>query len=223
MTAEFVDKEHQITGSAVSQISNDVVDFSFVDMGVEQKSPIDNDGFNLDDIRVQNTEIQVKTDVLPKIGIGRPKDPKFMMVHSDYSIDTYVLDGGYKVGFYLLARPLWDELAGESAFKIQRLVMTITPQGELSVWPLRLHNANGRMDSWAETALELAEHAKHHWIRVASNMETSRYVGVEAQGTLPEPQWPDMSFEEMLKLAFRDRWITSLDHPMLRRLRGEIV
>jgi len=30
-----------------------------------------------------------------------------------------------------------------------------------------------------------------------------------------------ISFEELLKIAFKDRFIRALDHPILRRLRGE--
>jgi hypothetical protein len=37
-----------------------------------------------------------------------------------------------------------------------------------------------------------------------------------------EPEWPEVPFGELLRIAFRDRLIESLDHPVLRRLRGEI-
>ena len=37
----------------------------------------------------------------------------------------------------------------------------------------------------------------------------------------PEPEWPDLSFEAMYRIAFRDRLISSPDHPVLKRLRGE--
>jgi hypothetical protein len=38
----------------------------------------------------------------------------------------------------------------------------------------------------------------------------------------PTPEWPDhLPFREMLKIAFRDRIVDGLDHPVLKRLRGE--
>jgi hypothetical protein len=41
-----------------------------------------------------------------------------------------------------------------------------------------------------------------------------------AQSIMSEPEWPDVSFQEIIRLAFRDRLITSLNHPVIKRLRG---
>jgi hypothetical protein len=41
-----------------------------------------------------------------------------------------------------------------------------------------------------------------------------------AEGQLPDPIWPDKSFEQILEIAFRDRIIKTEDHPVVRRLRG---
>jgi hypothetical protein len=37
---------------------------------------------------------------------------------------------------------------------------------------------------------------------------------------LPEPDWPDVSFEEIINVAFRGNYIDSLDHPAIQKLRG---
>jgi hypothetical protein len=39
---------------------------------------------------------------------------------------------------------------------------------------------------------------------------------------LPEPNWPELPFKELLRVAFKDKYINSLDHPILRKLRGEV-
>jgi hypothetical protein len=44
----------------------------------------------------------------------------------------------------------------------------------------------------------------------------------EASGDLAEPVWPEMTFRDLLELAFRDRRIDSINHPILKSLRGEI-
>jgi hypothetical protein len=41
-----------------------------------------------------------------------------------------------------------------------------------------------------------------------------------AAAPLPEPEWPDLPFRELLRLAFREAHIDSADHPVVRRLRG---
>ena len=42
----------------------------------------------------------------------------------------------------------------------------------------------------------------------------------EAADTIPDPEWPTLSFQELLRIAFRDRLIDRLDHPVIKRLRG---
>ena len=66
------------------------------------------------------------------------------------------------------------------------------------------------------------ELAKTKWLRVAANMSAGNYEAFEAVAQLGEPQWPDMPFSEVLKIAFKDFMIDSLDHPVLKQLRGEI-
>lgn len=41
-------------------------------------------------------------------------------------------------------------------------------------------------------------------------------------GKLPEPDWPATGFEDILNIAFRGRFIDSIDHPVLRKIRGEV-
>ena len=53
-------------------------------------------------------------------------------------------------------------------------------------------------------------------------MSLGAYEVYEATAELPEPIWPDVSFRELVEIAFRERLITTHDHPVLRRLRGEV-
>ena len=70
--------------------------------------------------------------------------------------------------------------------------------------------------------LDAMELAKSRWIRVTSNMSLGAYEVFSASADLPEPAWPDLSFERILEIAFRDRVIQDHSHPVLRQLRGEI-
>jgi hypothetical protein len=59
------------------------------------------------------------------------------------------------------------------------------------------------------------------WIRVKANMSLGAYEIWEAQGKLPDPEWPDLPYKELLRIAFRDqKIINDLDHPVVKRLRG---
>lgn len=61
------------------------------------------------------------------------------------------------------------------------------------------------------------------WVRIAANMSLGAYeVFVAAGENLPEPTWPEVDFQTLLRTAFKGHFIQSFDHPVLRRLRGEV-
>jgi hypothetical protein len=63
--------------------------------------------------------------------------------------------------------------------------------------------------------------AVKRWIRMSSNISLGAYEISVAEAPIPEPVWPDLPFREILKIAFgAGRLINSLDHPVMKRLRG---
>jgi hypothetical protein len=91
----------------------------------------------------------------------------------------------------------------------------------LFLWPVRLP-VEGRHDEWNRSALDAADTATKRWVRLVANMQLGAYDVHTAEGTLDDPEWPDISFKRVLEVAFKDRFIETLDHPVLRRLRGEV-
>jgi hypothetical protein len=67
---------------------------------------------------------------------------------------------------------------------------------------------------------EAAGLAMTQWVRVKANKHLGAYEMFVAESTMSEPAWPEASFQDLIKLAFRDRLITKLDHPVIKRLRG---
>jgi hypothetical protein len=59
-------------------------------------------------------------------------------------------------------------------------------------------------------------------MRVAADMSLGAYRIWEASSELPEPEWPKQSLGDLLKIAFKGRYIDTLDHGVVKRLRGEI-
>src|SRR5262245_34601773 len=94
-------------------------------------------------------------------------------------------------------------------------------QNVLFVWPVRLPGPDGKLDDWNRSALEAAAMAETQWVRVASNIPLGAYDVFTATANWPEPSWPDLTLEEILRVAFKKRSIESLDDPTLKRLRGE--
>ena len=123
---------------------------------------------------------------------------------------------------YLVAPDLWPELSSEPTFSPRLLVTSINRQGVLFLWKLRLPGADGRVDDWSRSAMDAANEAKSRWVRTIANMSLGAYELTVASGQVAEPEWPELAFQEIIKIAFRDKMISDWNHPVLRRLRGEI-
>ena len=161
------------------------------------------------------------TKRLTTVPVRRPGPQDFFRVHSspDYALETMLLEFKDDNEVYLVDPALWHDLAGELVPKI--LYLTVNRQGVVRLWPIRLPDEDGKLDDWNRSALEAAEIGKTSWIRVKSNRSLGAYEVSEAHGELPEPEWPDLTLQQIVEVAFKGRFITSWDHPALRRLRGE--
>jgi hypothetical protein len=157
------------------------------------------------------------------IPVKKPAKEWFVQTHpgEDYRITTAVLELKEEREVYLVEPSLWAELAAESTFGTRAIFTAINRQGVPFLWPVRLPNSDGRQDDWNRSALAAATLARGKWVRVAANMTLGAYDVFEATGDLPMPEWPALPFKELLRIAFKDRFIRDLDHPILRRLRGE--
>ena len=190
----------------------------------EIKQNVDHASFDLSSLRMTQdfgSMVGVKK-VITTIPVHKPHKQDFVRIRpgDDYQISTAVIEMKEDRETFLIAPELWNELPGEIVPKI--FLTGLTRQGVLFLWPIRLPNADGRHDNWNRSALEAAELAKKKWVKVVSNMSLGGYEVYEATGELPDPEWPDLSFEEIMKIAFKDRYITGMDHPVIRRLNGEI-
>src|SRR5262249_13633362 len=140
----------------------------------------------------------------------------------NYTFDTAVIELKEDRETYLVSRDLWDELAGEATFLPTSLFTTINRQGVLFLWPIRLPGADGKSMEWWDTAREAVGMAPGKWCRIVANMSLGGYDAFVANGELGEPSWPDMPFAEVLRIAFKGRYIDSTEHIVLRKLRGEV-
>lgn len=102
------------------------------------------------------------------------------------------------------------------------LVPTISRQGTLFLWALRVPGDDGRINNWHASARDAAARAVHTWVRVQANMALGAYEVYEAVGAIPDPEWPEVTMDEIVRIAVRGRVIDTLDHPVLKKLRGEI-
>lgn len=123
-----------------------------------------------------------------------------------------------KIYFVLpeLAASLRDD--GEATFTLAHLVLTVDRRGNPFLWPLKV---SARESDWNNSARRGAEMAQSQWVRVTANMGAQAYDVAVAANQEPVPAWPEESYSDILRIAFRDRIVDRRDHPVLEELNGD--
>jgi hypothetical protein len=180
------------------------------------------DPFSPENLRLDQsfTETVAVKKLLTTIPVRKPGRQVFFRVHPnpEYRDSFPMIDLKDDREEYIVARHLVPELATELVHK--QLCLAITRQGTVFFLPLRLPGPDGKDMEWWRSMREHAERAQTHWIRVIPNQELGAYEALQAADNLSEPEWPELKFWDLIKIAFKDYLITSLDHPVVKRLRG---
>jgi hypothetical protein len=182
------------------------------------------DELDLDSLRLsQNFDavVGVKKALL-SVPLRKPNKHEWFRVHAEWSFDAFVLKmrGDRKDEVYVVAAHIVALVPDEVT--PMRFVATVTRQGVFMLWPVRLPGQDGRHDEWSRTAMESAAMARSGWIRMAANIHLGSYEVFQPVADFPEAEWPDMPWDAILKLAFKNSIIDNVDHPALRQLRGEV-
>jgi len=189
----------------------------------EKPQPEAIDAFDLSKLRLSQEFLETAgaKKILTTVPVSRPNKQDFVRVHPDakFRAPFAVIDLKEDRERYLLTPDVAAAFPAE--FVNEMLYATITRQRVIFLWPVRLPTADGRINEWHRSGQEAAERAMKRWIRVVSNMNLGAYEIMEAPGNYPDPEWPNHTFDELLRIGFRDRIISSFDHPVLKRLRGE--
>ena len=196
----------------------DTIDPPDGDDSTEKRNPFDPRKLRLSQRFSEGIDVR---RVLTTVPVRKPHRQEFVRVHpaENMRVDTALLDFKEERQLYLVEPALWPALPGEASPKT--LYTALTMQGVVMLWPVRLPDETGRLDPWNISAHEAAKRAESRWIKAPANMHLGAYDVFEAMGQIPDPIWPELAFEQLLEIAFRGRYIDSLDHPTLRRLRGE--
>ena len=128
------------------------------------------------------------------------------------------LEKGVERSTYLVAPSLRADLSGEITPAL--LLTCVNKSNDLFLWRIKLPGADGRSNTWTDSALQIAKAAETTWSRMVADMANGIYSHHVSTAEHPDPNWPELSFKEIVKLAFRGRMIDSLDHPVISELRG---
>ena len=183
------------------------------------------DATNLNSMRLSQdfaTMAAVKPDIT-NIAVRKPHKHEFVRVRSgtEWQFDTGCFDDQESREVYLVAPKMWPTMPG--GVTPTCLVLTVSRNSPVPfLWPLKLPDGE-RPNRWHESAIEAARKAESNWIRVEADMSASQYVPYVAVANLPDPEWPeDLLISDYMRLAFKSRFVEDLQHPVLKRLRGEV-
>jgi hypothetical protein len=180
------------------------------------------DPFDLASLRLKPSFIETAgvTKLLTTVPARRPSPQEFVRTHpsTEYRADFAMIDLKDEREDYLVRPEIVPELAGEVVFKT--VFTAINRQRVVFLWPMRLPALDDRKSEWARSQREAAEVAMTKWTRVKANMSLGAYEITMAESVVAEPEWPEQPFQELVRIAYRERMITSVDHPVVKRLRG---
>ena len=196
---------------------------SSTDTGQTAGAPVTpDDPFDLSKLRLDQSFVEAAgvKKLLTTVPVRRPNPQDFIRVHADpeYRAALALIELRDDREIYLLTPDIARQLPGE--FVMATLYTAINRQGVVSLWLVKLPPPDGRIVEWHRSAAEAAELAMRKWIRMKANMTLGAYEIFESQGVIPDPEWPTLPFHELLRIGFRDRYVGSLDHAVIKRLRG---
>jgi hypothetical protein len=88
------------------------------------------------------------------------------------------------------------------------------------LWIVTTQSPTGRVSDWYTSGLECADILTREWGQLVADQDAGVYQVSFAEERLEEPKWPEQSFKEIFHLGFKRRWISDLNHPVFKQLRG---
>ena len=160
--------------------------------------------------------------LLTNVSVGKPKKAIFFRTHKsiDMVFAGMLLEQKESRESYLVVHTVAQEIS-ELVRPVQ-LHAAIDRQNNVFLIPVPLPAESGTRNPWHESLAQAVEHAKMKWIRITANMHIGGYDIYEAEGVLPEPEWPEHDIEALGDVAFRGKIISSLDHPVVQSLLGRL-
>lgn len=126
--------------------------------------------------------------------------------------ETYFLDSNFSLQI--------EDADLSTLFNYVTLHLAIERHAEKPfVWGVRHPILGGRDNEFWRSAREAAETAKTCWLRISAG--EGAYDIYMPRVMPPDPVWPKTPFEQILRIAFKNRIIDGPDHPVMRAYWGD--
>ena len=162
------------------------------------------------------------------IPVRNPRPDEFFMCMADekYSMDAHILSLKTENEWYMIDPDILPEIQLESQLRVRTLYVCVTMTVNFApfVTCIPQHDEMGKINPWHESGHRTMEEAKQCWVRRQADKANSGYIITKAMNAkLPDPKWPTMTLSEIIDRAFDKLYIDDINHPVLQRLRGEMM
>jgi len=182
-------------------------------------NPFDPASLRLDQALAEGFGVKKALTVVP---VGKPNKQSFVRVNADPTSrlgPVAIIELKEAGETYLVMPDIAPALAEEVT--LVTLVTAITRQGDTFLWPLRVPDQDGGLGaSWHRSAIAVADEATRHWVRVIPKKSLGGYEALVATADIPDPEWKH-PLEKLLEVAFGDKRVDRLDHPLVLKLKGK--
>jgi len=173
----------------------------------------------------QSIDLGVTTEytVIP---IRNPKPDEFFrcMPDEEYSMDAHILSLKTENEWYMIDPDILPEIQLESQLRVRTVYVCVTMNSTPFVTCIPQHDEMGKINSWHQSGHITMEEAKQCWVRRQADKANGGYTITKAMNAmLPDPKWPTMTLSEIIGRAFDKFYIDDINHPVLQRLRGEMM
>lgn len=186
--------------------------------------------FDFDSIKVDPTfaASRMVDKLITTIPVRKPKSGlEFFRVRDDpeWTFPMYLLD--MKEGDeekYIVAPQLVPELDIDDLLKpVMMYTLMNHTHKVFFLSDIPLTGPDGKDNEFHRSRREAYELAKTKWVKIKANKALGAYELFLAKGMLPDPVWPKepKTLKDALNIAFKNKIIDDVDHPVLKQLRGE--
>lgn len=205
------------------QMTNDPDRLKLVPPEIEQE--LDEDEKEFRAMRRDLAGVQGEAAVgIVKISVGKaPPRNEFFRVHADFRPIVPIVNTeiGMERRFFAVTPAMVEQLESIGiTVSDHALYLTVTPQREVRIVPVRQANADGEQNEYDRTKEIAMIRARDEWVRLYTDQTNRCYKVFPApRGRFADPIWLELTHAKIFRLAFRDRGhlIDSIEHPLFEK------
>ena len=180
--------------------------------------------FDINAYRITQTygEALGSKKLITVVAVGKPPKGRFFGTSRDEgnTLDVFVLEDKVEGTYHLVSPGVADALGG--LVRAITLHLAVDRASNPFLIPVPFPSENGTRNPWHQSLLNAIEAAREKWIRIEADKSAGIYQVHEALGELAEPIWPELSMDELVRIAFTGRVIDNLEHPKVQSALGRI-